>query len=629
MKNLKEILDEYNHEVSFPFLGNTLVVSKERNVYNQLRLKYNRIANNAKADFAKRLEKYSDPKSMLDGMPKDFILALKNGFDELSKDAISIDCYSLDMEASVKHCTKKGYFDSFDKSVDEYKKTYLAILTKHLNSAMNVYNNAENHPSLEVETVGGSIGEVFANQMQAELTNAVIGQIYSGAADMKVAGIASQSDKEVAQFFNNSSYKNNIINSVWNCSANLRLVITNYLNNEYSLEMGGWITNDESAKAESMYNNMKSIQLPEDKEKELALSILQLNPLNYNYYNTFLTKFLDNTREILDIAEFFHINLSGSLKAIMCDYAMEHIGTTFDDVKNCRELVKNRIDELGFPENSNEFAEQTIQEHSSVLLNTYLKENMGETRAETIACYDKVLDIARDIQFDENNYSESAYSPFNERMEILDQELIGQLIQWVNENIGTTEEDVHKCREELTRKIGEQDLNPEKAVNIYRIIDDRLKKLDEEYRTVAGFTFPTRESADDAKAVVEEHKEVLYKPVTDFIFKADFTAHIATIKTVPLPEKLIMNFTGRYEQFLKEFDKKCKNAKLHDDKLKGQKKNLKSFARSMFVSDDKQQAAWEEVTHNGQYSLNDIMGVSEENSNSNASGGLKGLFSKK
>ena len=628
MKNLREILDEYNHEVTFPFLGNTLVVSKERNVYNQLRLKYNKIADNAKAEFAERLKKYSDPKSMLDGMLQDFLLALKSGFDELTQDAISIDCYTLDMEAAAKRCMKKGYFDSFEKATDEYKNAYVAILTKHVNAAANAYEDAENHPNLQVATIGGSLGDVFANQMKAELTNAVIGGIYSSAADEKVAQIADLSDKEVAQFFNNQTYKNNIINSVWTCAANLRLVISNDLSKEYNLEIGGWVTNDESAKAESMHNNMNSIKLPEDKEKEFAMSILQLNPFNYTYYKNFLTKFFDNAREILDIADFFHINLSGSIKSIMADFAKNHAGNSFEDIKNCRKLVKEKISELGFPDGSDEIAEVFIQTHSAILINNYMIENMGETRSEVLDCFNKMGDIEEDIQFDEK-YRNEAYEAFNEKIEILDNELVEQLTKWVDENIGATEDEAHKCREELTKQIEEQDLNPEKAVNIYKTIDDRLKKLDQEYRTVVGFTFPTRESADEVKAVIEEHKEILNKPAADFIFRANFTEHIALIRTIPLPDKLVSHFAGKYEQYLKEFDKKCKNAKLHDDKLKGQKKTLKSFARSMFVSDDKQQKAWEELTHNGQYSLNEIMGILDDNDTNNAPTGHKGLFSKK
>lgn len=628
MKSLKDIITEHSTEAEFPFLGGSIVVSKERNVYNQLRQKYNEIADKAQSDFTKRISQYSDPNSFFKGVTTDFLYALKDGFDELTKDAISVDCYTLDMDAAAKLCTTKGYFDAYDKALNEYKNAYTAILAKHLGSVSDAYSDAENHPNLQVATIGGSLGDVFMNQMKADMTNAVIGELYSMAAAETVSDILDKSDKEIAQFFSDPTYKDNIINSVWSCAANLRLVISNHLSKEYDLGLGGWITDDDSSKAESMHNNLSSIQLPEDKAKELAASIIQLNPYNYNYYKTLLTKYLDNSREILAVAEFFGINLSGSIKSIMEGFAKNNLGSSFDDVKQCRELVNAKISELGFPDGSDELAEDTIQKHIALLIKKYMAENMGGTRESALKCFGEAYEIGEDIGFDEE-YFYIAYEEFDKKMEVFDAQLVEELTSWVNENIGTTEDDAHKCRDELDKKITEHELDPEKAAAIFKTIDDRLAKLDEEYRTVEGFTFPTRESADETKAIINDNKNILYRSPSEFTFRSDYTAHIERIKAVPLIEKLIVHFTGIYENHLKEFDKKCKNAKLHDDKLKGQKKSLKSLARSMFVSDEKQQQDWNEVTHNGQYTLNEIMGITDEENCNTSGGGLKGLFGKK
>lgn len=608
MKTLKEIMDEYNVEVEFPFLGNALIVSKERNIYNQLRIKYNEIADRASVTFQNQLMQFKDVKDLLDGVAKSFLVAMKEGLDEISKDAISVNCYTIDTEAAVKLCIKEGYFDSYDKAYEEYRKAYLNIMIDCLNKYDALNGQVANRPRLEVSTIGGSTLDAIGNQLQADFTNAVAGKFYSDFNTLQFSEEIDKAEKLEKQLFNNQQYRNELINSVWMCTANLRLLISGYLNNECKLGLGGWITNSDTQKAESIYNNMKSIALPDEKQREFALSILQLNPYNYNYYKTFISKYLDNAKEILAISDFFHINLSNSLKSIVNDFAKEHMGSSFDDVKNCRSLVKSKITELGFPDNSYELAEKTLQEHSAVLLSNYLKDNMGETRKETIACYVKVLGIADDIDFDEN-YSATAYLPFEERMEVLDNELVAQLAQWITDNIGTTEEEAHRCREELDEQIKEQELNPEKATDLYKTIDNRLKKLDEEYRTVEGFTFPTRESADETKRAIDANKDILYKSSVDFIFRNDYIAHIGIIKSLPLVDKLKFHFAEKYERLLKEFDKKCKNAKLYDDKIKGQKKSLKSFARSLFVSDDKQQKDWEEVTHNGKYDLSSVMGL--------------------
>lgn len=628
MKTLKEIISEFNYEVEFPFLGQTFVVSKERTVNNQIRIKYGQLADNAKSIFAGRIAKYDSPEALLNGLALDFLTAMKDSFDELTKDAISVDCYTLDMEAAIKLCTKKGYFDAYDKAVREYQSAYNSILQKHIGNASNVYNNAANHPTLQVSTIGGGVGDAIGNQLKADFTNAVIGEAYSAAAALKVSEIMDKSDKEVAQFFANPTYKNNIINSVWTCASNLRLVITNYLNDECDLELSGWVSIDDSTKAESMFNNFNSIKLPEDKEKEFALNILQLNPYNYNYYKTLLTKFIDSSGEILAIADYFNISLTNALKIIIDRFALDNMGSSFEELKQCRKLVKDKIAELGYPEDSNELAEKAIQIQGANLVKKYMSDNMGDTRESALKCIDDILDIEDDIGLEEK-YRTAIYEEIGKVIEALDKQLVDELTKWVNENIGTTEDDAHRCREELDKIISEKELDPEKATELYNIIDTRLKKLDEEYRTVEGFTFPTRESADETRAVIKEHRDILYKDTTEFIFRNDYLAHIEKIKTVPLIDKLIDHFTERYEKYLREFDKRCRNAKLYDDKRSGQKKSLKSLARSMFVSDDQQQRDWEAITHNGQYSIQEIIGDADISGISSSLNGLKGLFGKK
>ena len=63
----------------------------------------------------------------------------------------------------------------------------------------------------------------------------------------------------------------------------------------------------------------------------------------------------------------------------------------------------------------------------------------------------------------------------------------------------------------------------------------------------------------------------------------------------------------QYEQRLSEFDKKCKAAALYEEANSSKKISLKSRLASIGTSSEAQKSAWEEVTHNGQYSLSDIM----------------------
>lgn len=219
------------------------------------------------------------------------------------------------------------------------------------------------------------------------------------------------------------------------------------------------------------------------------------------------------------------------------------------------------------------------------------------------------------------------------------------LIAYVNENIGETEADVDYCKSLLLQKLSEVGLSKESAAPVYAVIQERSNQLDLEYRTVEGAVFETRDEADAARASFAENENVLKKDCADFIMRSDYTDHIDNIKMLSVPQSIIAVYVMRYEQRLSEFDKKCKAAALYEEANSSEKRSLKNRLASIGQSSDTQKSAWEEVTHNGQYSLSDIMsGMPDEKGIMNtvgdigntavdkakaAAGKLKGLFGKK
>lgn len=219
------------------------------------------------------------------------------------------------------------------------------------------------------------------------------------------------------------------------------------------------------------------------------------------------------------------------------------------------------------------------------------------------------------------------------------------LIEYVNENIGETEADVDYCKSLLLQKLSEVGLTQEAAAPVYAVIQERSDQLDLEYRTVEGAVFETRDEADAARSAVTENEAVLKKDCSEFIFRSDYTNHIDTVRTLPVPQSIIVLYAMQYEQRLTEFDKKCKAAALYEAANSGEKMSLKNKLASLTSSSDSQRSAWEEVTHNGQYKLSDIMagapveknvmdtvgniGSAAADKAKAAAGKLKGLFGKK
>ena len=83
------------------------------------------------------------------------------------------------------------------------------------------------------------------------------------------------------------------------------------------------------------------------------------------------------------------------------------------------------------------------------------------------------------------------------------------LCELVEENLGTTEDDAHKCQEMMEKRAEEINIDKQDITSGQILIDEQLKKLDEEYRTVENIMFATREEADCAREELVEIKKIM------------------------------------------------------------------------------------------------------------------------
>lgn len=136
------------------------------------------------------------------------------------------------------------------------------------------------------------------------------------------------------------------------------------------------------------------------------------------------------------------------------------------------------------------------------------------------------------------------------------------LTDFVNENLGETEEDAYKCRDkmlELALNIG---LDEMLIVQAKAIIDERLAELDLKYRTVDGIVFETREEADTAKSELKKIKKIMSSvsaPTKDstLSYEKDLSAKKETISSFTTAVK--KKYIEQIDKYLKEFDKKFRN----------------------------------------------------------------------
>ncbi|SEK94778.1 hypothetical protein SAMN02910353_01615 [Ruminococcus sp. YRD2003] len=182
------------------------------------------------------------------------------------------------------------------------------------------------------------------------------------------------------------------------------------------------------------------------------------------------------------------------------------------------------------------------------------------------------------------------------------------LKDYANKNMGNTEKDILNCKNVIDERVKKLELSPNNTAPLYKFINDNLSKYDVGFRTILGITYNSRDYAAANRRIIEQNQGILYRKPQDYIFRRDYIENIERIKRIPIHEKLIEQFVGMHTKMLADFDKKCENAKLYDDKLRGNT-SMKGFMQSLISNEAALKQDWIEVTRNGQYSIYDIMGI--------------------
>ncbi len=505
MKNLNEIMQEYDYSVEFPLLGRTLTVLPERNVYHNLRQKYNTLADDAVKKFKGYLSELKNIDEFFSSIQSAFIVSIEDGLNEVSRDAISVGCYDLDSATIVNECINGGYFDTFSNAYQRYEDRNEQIISKLSNAAEYRAIRKNSRPRWTSATYGGTMMNAWGNQFKAGTMNAIEGAGHS--IRNAIGNAIDESDAKASrnELFKNQTYRKQLIDSVWICTINLHLVITNIIRNKSNLSLGGWVSDADSKKAESMYNNLMRLNLPEEQQKEFALSILELDPYEYDYYVGFLKKFFNQGKEILNIAEFFNMNgLMNNVKDILCDFTKNSLGTTVDDLNHCKELTLKSAESLNVSSENIQPSLDIISKHGEKIL-----------------------------------------------------------VDFANNNLGTTEDDAYDCRKNINELTAKMELDKKYSDAAHKIVDKQLAKLDLEYRTVNGIVLATREEADKTKEDVKTYNDLLSNS-GDFKFKFEFLEHLAKVESLPINSEIKEKHNSEIKEKMKEFDDRCEKASRHE-----------------------------------------------------------------
>lgn len=421
MKTLKEICTTYTNGTELPVFDRMLQITAERNCYTQLQKKYRRIADTVYEQYLPVDQSYKNLEELTGDVPRAFHELIAFGIQEVVKDAISVGIHSLDAQTVKSRCMENGYFAPFFDAYHTFTKAVDDMETDLNDSGANLLMNAYVEDGVGT---GASLLEHAVNKKWAK--------------------------QQKEAMFRNHELRENLRRGIWNSCLNLHCYLMDYCSENSSFRMGGYTTDEDIKKAESIHQNLQQLSLSEEQKRTFVLEILELNPYCDAYYLTFVEMFPDREKEFVQLSEYF--------------------GTT----ALCASINK-------------------------------------------------------------------------------------KLHEFVNSQLGTTEEDAYRCRQLLDQRVDDYGMQRTSAASVYRVIDERLAKLDLEYRTEKGIVFETRAAADAARGDLKSYEDILENP-PEMIYRTDYTAYIEKIQNLPIGKELITMYVQRYTGKLEQFDKDCRKA---------------------------------------------------------------------
>ena len=329
----------------------------------------------------------------------------------------------------------------------------------------------------------------------------------------------------------------------------------------YDEEIIEFIDDDDIEEAEELFTRLKKGSVSDDERFEAYVEILELNPYEETYYQYMIDTNGDKDNEIAAIADFFGIDILSYKVSLVRSFMKKQSFSSIESALGAKDIILEYCNFLGL---------------------TADRDDDGTTETT-------LNEINKDVD------TKIQDAKINSAKKLLDSLPKGT----EEEALATKEKLVEYCKEiELSEN------NP--AIHS---INSTLQQIDKEIRTVEGIEFPTRELAHTARAEHVAIEEFL--STHGNIYRGDLLAILAEINSGKFVTAIKDVYAQTYTTYLSEFDKKLEKAKHYEykqttgKKFTGFKNLLKDVTSALGGKGE--QTAWEELTQNGQYSL-DVVG---------------------
>ncbi len=519
----------------FNFKGTKIYIPDERVRYNEIRLNYVKVAGIYVEEFIKEYKKNN--KNLDDVSNKAYnqgaiFIALE--IERTVENLIKNKMYSINDELFLeKYCqeTIEIWNNAYNKINDQYMDI---VLDKKQKEEYRRYRK-----NSRGKWIGGGfgVGGAIKGNLQAAGMNMLTGAAHTAVNFAGNLGSSMKANKEKEKIFNNPTTLKILENGLYNAILNIHYAYINFLEDEYNLRFK-CVYQREANEAEIIFSNIKDRNLNNREKIELIKRIINLNPYFKQIYEYAISNLGDENNEISRIANYFGYDMYEYKLGIIKRKRYTLKTTSEEETMITKEILLKEVRNLGLENNISDIKEIKLLEQK---LNDFDK--MARTVEDIVFKTRKEANIVRENKnkikkIVENMNKDDENSLLDARLKIIkigcklestkeilkeiDNKLdyIDKEERTVNDILFETRDEANLAREEkikIDKLVENLDLNSENSIKQVKTkieseefkteiskllldkLNNRLKEIDVEKRTVDNILFKTREEANLAR----------------------------------------------------------------------------------------------------------------------------------
>lgn len=334
--DFNNFVNDNNVDKEFESPIGTIKISKERNLYNELKKHFNKLANSAVSTFLSLYSLYNNCYDILNKAPVDFQKSLAEIIDDIKNTMIGLGHYDWDYDTIYEYIVKAGCTNEFNERLDSVAEQVISINNDVELQKQYRQQRKDSRGRWQGGTFGGNAINAVSHQMDIAAMNMASGAVHSIANAAGNFLTELQAESDLKALFNDENLCIFLSEGVYISAFSIIYVYIQLVGADYEWKD---VSEESSSKAQRLINNLKSGSINEDKISEICKEVIDLDPYNIELYEYLFEKYGDDGT-LSAIADYFNIaDFADKKDEFALEYVKNNQGETEEDAIKAKELL--------------------------------------------------------------------------------------------------------------------------------------------------------------------------------------------------------------------------------------------------------------------------------------------------